>query len=359
MAAQVKERPVPEPCLPDEKFWVRYSPHHEFPLSGMTSLVLHALAIGVLVLASFRVALLQQSDVLKPPSMDVVQLEGGGSGLEGLGGELGTGSPEGKTEITAPAEKGPAGTEETKPLLTPNLSGPELSLAPLPTEGGELDPAEGLADILKEIQERDKQEPKAARKPDAPRTSAKVAGTPPKKGEGGSGLGGSGTGPGKGTKAGPGTGQGGIPGRAATQQEIFAHRWKFDLTGGPKEHAAKLDAMGIILALPDRRGTGLLVVRDLKRRPVELRPENAAQWKDAVVWYSRNPQSVWSLAQELRIPAPPSFILLLPKDREEIMAREERRYAESQGRDPRTIRETEFDFQLKNGAFEPVVIRQN
>src|SRR5580700_11123624 len=41
--------------LPDERFWIKYSPHHELPLSAASSVFVHALAFGVigLILAGF------------------------------------------------------------------------------------------------------------------------------------------------------------------------------------------------------------------------------------------------------------------------------------------------------------------
>src|SRR5262245_15547896 len=38
---------------PEEKFWQRYSPHQEMPLSAVSSLVLHGLAIGTLIMLAY------------------------------------------------------------------------------------------------------------------------------------------------------------------------------------------------------------------------------------------------------------------------------------------------------------------
>jgi hypothetical protein len=38
---------------PDERFWQRYSRHGELPLSGATSLALHLLVFGLLVLIAY------------------------------------------------------------------------------------------------------------------------------------------------------------------------------------------------------------------------------------------------------------------------------------------------------------------
>src|SRR5207302_10748926 len=83
-------QPMPSPLVPpDEKFWTRYSPHHELSLAGMTSFFIHALVIGLMTLAAFWYLFQRESETNKPPSMDVVQVAGGGDGFEGLGGEPG------------------------------------------------------------------------------------------------------------------------------------------------------------------------------------------------------------------------------------------------------------------------------
>src|SRR5207248_1981324 len=42
-----------EPQPPDERFWIRYSPHHEMPLSAIGSVLLHILLVVVIVVAYF------------------------------------------------------------------------------------------------------------------------------------------------------------------------------------------------------------------------------------------------------------------------------------------------------------------
>src|SRR5690349_17229204 len=40
------------PVLPEERFWKRYSPHHEFPLSAVGSFALHFVGGGGLIVAA-------------------------------------------------------------------------------------------------------------------------------------------------------------------------------------------------------------------------------------------------------------------------------------------------------------------
>ena len=47
------EEREPAPRLPpEERFWKRYSPHHEFTLSSASSAVVHLLALGILALGA-------------------------------------------------------------------------------------------------------------------------------------------------------------------------------------------------------------------------------------------------------------------------------------------------------------------
>src|SRR5437899_2494500 len=82
---------------PDEQFWQRYSPHYEFPLSGVSSFALHLLVVGLAAL----VAMIVIPQFEKPPmELDEVTWDGGGGGsAEGIGTGPGSGaSGEGKIE---------------------------------------------------------------------------------------------------------------------------------------------------------------------------------------------------------------------------------------------------------------------
>src|SRR5258707_1002633 len=67
---------------PDEKFWKRYSPHHEAPLSGVSSLTLHILIPCVVALGLFLFKD-RLDKAAKPIPLDVVAQgdpDAGGSG---------------------------------------------------------------------------------------------------------------------------------------------------------------------------------------------------------------------------------------------------------------------------------------
>src|SRR3954467_6313078 len=65
---------------PEEQFWVHYSPHHEFPLSTVTSFALHALVVGLLILVAWVAVKLGLNAENKPADVDAIAVVGGGGG---------------------------------------------------------------------------------------------------------------------------------------------------------------------------------------------------------------------------------------------------------------------------------------
>ena len=74
---------------PDESMWQKYSAHYEAPLAGATSLFLHGSILGMLAIAGMAYFWTASEDAARPPRMEVVMVEGEGSGLEGGGAEAG------------------------------------------------------------------------------------------------------------------------------------------------------------------------------------------------------------------------------------------------------------------------------
>lgn len=362
MAAK-KDTPL---CPPEETMWQKYSPHFELPLAGFTSFFVHGLVLGVMITGGIAFLFAADVEATKPPSMDVVMIEGGGTGFEGLGGEPGTPGP--------PEVGGPKRTEQITPLPSTDrtefkqpprlLKDPPLDLGLPPIEDA-LTPLNSelsieLERLVKEAEAQARKELKKASPPLAGGSDVKnpvLPGTGKPKGMGG--LVGPGDGPGIGAKKGPGIGKGGPGGGGpkATKQQIFAWRWHFDLSGNGKEHVRKLIAMGVHVALKDPGGQ-VFFATDLNRRPADLKPGTLPNLKEVVGWENKKVDSLQSLARELQLPfVPTTVVLLLPKDREDKMAAEEARFAAEQRRDLRTVRRTWFDFRLRGGNYEPVGIR--
>jgi len=298
--------------------------------------------------------------------MEVVTLGAGADIFGGMGG----GDP------GPPGPPGGPGTEETPGESGPGDPNPDqntnpeiASLPQVPREALQLPPNQApreTTDEVSQVLEKVAADASAEKKPlTKPGGVGKTgAATKPGGTKGmGKDTGGGGSG-GKDKRPGPG---GGPPGGKATEQEAKAFRWRFDMTGSPKEHADKLDRAGVMIAVPDPaagkadpRSGPYLFITDLKRRPVQFDRKDLSQFAGAVKWYNNRPESVQGLAQELKLPfVPPFVVLLLPKDREARMAAEEKRYADDHRRKLDTIQETWFDFRLQNGGYEPVVTKQH
>src|SRR5581483_857098 len=82
-AAKLRRKP------PEESFWKHYSPHHEFPLSLLSSAMLHAIGITFLLLVAFGIILAFKHNQSLP--VEPVRLAGGGGGGSKTGSENGEG----------------------------------------------------------------------------------------------------------------------------------------------------------------------------------------------------------------------------------------------------------------------------
>jgi hypothetical protein len=361
VAAKTSPPKATKPLIrPDETLWEKYSPHFEMPLASATSLFLHGTIIGVIAIGGMAFFWAANQEAAKPPKMDVVMLEGDGAGLEGLGGASGLPGP--------PDAGGPKRTEQITPLNdakqpergTPrNDAPPQLGLPFIDDGKAPLNPElsielERIAkEAAEQAQKEQKNPPPIGSGSDTKKSGPVGTGNPKGKG----GLGGSGTGLGMGNKQGAGVGKGGFGGRQITKQEIYAWRWNFELGGSAKEHARKLAAIGVDIAIQNPKGQ-VFFVTDLNRRPAELKRGNLPDPKEVVGWRNTRQESISALAQELQLPFTPAFVqMLLPKDKEEKMAAEENRFAGEQRRDLRTVRKTWFEFRLRNGAYEPMAVR--
>jgi len=345
---------------PEDAFYQRYSPHHEMPLSFAGSLFLHAAVIIALFAGGMGIWLVR-NEAGQPPSMDVVMFSGEGEGgLGGIPGLPGSGGPKSEFVPEAAGQNNAKTDSNTAPLLK-EIPRQEFDIPDGPMAQTPDDVLRELALLSKDAEKVQSELKKAAATTKPAGTSketkfAKSNGTGGVKG--GTGSSGTGTGgAGSGGTGGTG-GTGGSP-RQLSKREIFAARWRFDLTGNARQHAEKLAAAGVIVVLPEPRGRFFVRIDDLKRRPVELKPINLPRFEDAVQWRNDDYTSRDTLSKELRLPYVPAFIvLLLPQNRELKMADVEAEFAERTGRDLKGVRATLFDFQLQNGKYEPVVLAQ-
>src|SRR5690242_12037927 len=90
----------PAKAPPNERFWKKYSPHYELPISSATSVVMHALVLTLLVLGGVIAAKLGLGgDHTLPPAEPIIISGGGGNKLgQGTGPNTGI-LPAGKEAV--------------------------------------------------------------------------------------------------------------------------------------------------------------------------------------------------------------------------------------------------------------------
>jgi hypothetical protein len=312
---------------PDERFWQRYSPHGELPLSGASSLAVHLLIFGLLLLSAWLAfAVFRHASRALP--VDAVRLEPGGK-LPGAGDVQGAGNgliEGGKAENAVPNPIADAG--EQRPPLPENAQ----TGRPIQFDEKELRrriPANALVfDRLHEANQR-------------------IRGT-----EGPSGPGGGKAGEGDG----PGAGKQG-KGKLAEQRDRML-RWSllFDTQNG-RDYVAQLNGLGAILAVPvgkDENKPDFKIIRDLKARPAKLLDEDIGKIK-RIYWLDDKPQSVGDVMTVLGVKAKPSyFVAFMPEELENKLLKLEKAYLDKhhKGRTERDILETLFRIKRIDKRYE-------
>lgn len=347
-------RPAKAPLVPpEERFWQRYSPHHEFPLSSLLSLLAHAAVAAVLVWVVGRA--LFGSEKTRPIPMDTIVIAGGGGNPEGIGDAPGNGAPpqahREAVETSDKHEKAPTEAVKDKPkvdteALTAPVEADPLKLPEFANDRVLNSGNSSLAGLSKLSQDTQRKMLEGLA----------VAG----KGQGGPGSGGGkGAGKGKGTGDLEGEGKGRI---SVRQKRLLRWTMKFDIhhagdarTNG-EEYARQLEALGAILAIPDPRG-GYQVVRDLRRRPVHGKIEDLAKI-NRIFWVDDKPETVGPLCYALGVrPVPPHIVAFFPEELEAELLDKELKY---QGRSEDQIKETVFRVvRLGGGRYVPEVEEQH
>src|SRR5919201_469105 len=73
---------------PDERFWVKYSPHHELPISGLASIAWHTFGIVLIVLIAFVVSINRTTDM----PIESVRIGGGPGNPDAVGPDTRSGA---------------------------------------------------------------------------------------------------------------------------------------------------------------------------------------------------------------------------------------------------------------------------
>jgi hypothetical protein len=311
----------PSPGLPDERFWERYSPRSELPLSSVASASLHLLILVLLLAGGFL--LVQAQDTSKPLPAAAVEIGDGP-------GDGGANNPEEQPQPFKPeaidrgqnALPGSPNTGDDRVKLQKPVSKTE---EPPPQFG---DQGQRLLDEANEAEKN-----LSAR---AKQVEEKIWNQQ--------------TGP-----TGPNRGKLGL-GDMASERKPRKDRWvlNFETRDGGNDYARQLQALGAILAIPQPDG-GYLIIRDLQRRPVRGQIEDIATIQ-RIFWVDNKPESVRSLAVALQLDrVPPWFAAFFPEDFERDLLRKELAFKNRREAD---IRKTYFRLERKGTNYEPVVVRQ-
>jgi hypothetical protein len=311
---------------PEERFWQRYSPHFELPVSVCSSAFLHSLAFGILALGGLFLGLLGLNQEHRDPAIDIVQMEGARGTPDGapVGPRVGLPPMGDEQGIAEPADK-------RDPRNLPNE---ELkAVPPKPLD---------LQQELNDKSNRRIEEPKASEH--FARIRGRMHGTPDRPAQKGDAN----------AKGNKGTGSGG-PGTLDARRRARQQRWVmiFNTQSG-EDYLNQLAGLGAILAIPNG-SDGFLVIRDLKRRPVQPRPEDIGQI-NRMSWNDDKPESVRSLALALGLRSVPEYIkAFFPTALEEELLQKELKAFRGKEED---IEETTFVIEKRDGRYVPRVQSQ-
>jgi hypothetical protein len=327
---------------PEEQFWHRYSPHHEFPLSSITSFVLHALIIGLLLLIGAVIVWTGQDKQNDPVRLGSVRFEGGGGG----------GSPEGtsedgpgaarasKSEDVQPSKPGGAAPEVRSDTSSANLQDPSRS-------PGRLE----VPEVKDGAQARQSTEINFGEIGEKARRAQEDIKRQLTKGRGGSGSGGgkdTGKDKGRGSRVGSGK-------DLAEKRDERQKRWKLNFTTrNPQDYVRQMEFFKATIVIPTAGG-GYAVAVD---RGTQLRPPRVQDIStiEGVFWVDDKPESVKRMCAGLGIhEALPWFAAFFPEDFERDLLRKE---LEFRGKREEQINETRFNVVSSGGGYQVVVASQ-
>jgi hypothetical protein len=359
-----QETPTPadtdQQAPPEERFWKRYSPHHEFPLSSVGSVLLHILSIGALVVIGYVITRTRPDEQLAPPTIDVVAAPGlptragGGGSPDGRDNAPGGAQSKGETEIAAndnPPQPKPGNVATENPE---QLKSFELQPIEVKDEGGTRtivgENKKVLGDLNRVLDQAKQNLAQSIARADAA------------KGRGGSSKGGgkgSGEGPGEGADKGPGVQKGG------TIRQQRQARWKmFFATTGGADYLRQLKGLGAYLGVPRIKGENHIeygLIRDIRPNPA-IKVEDVSKL-NRIFWFDHETRSVMGMAQALRLPhAPPYFVAFFPPELEKRLRElEQQAYSGDENR----IVETHFRVVNRGGVYDveldpknPIVLKR-
>lgn len=269
---------------PEEQFWEKYSPHHEFPLSGVASIVAH---IGALFLAALFGGLIFGGceRTSAPPTIDTLDI-----GEGGYGGDVnGEDRSDGKDLDVVKADVLP-------PVVTPPVVTPEVKVTDptvIDPNAVKLDkPPEVVVDLTQALED-------AIAKNSKPKGDGK--------GEGPGGMGGNKTGF-----------------KSARGDRILRWRLKFEYSD-EFDYIRQMHLLGAQVAMA-QPGTmsRVRIIRDISKLPAVVEEETVAK-VNKIFWREVQPDMVVRVCSALGVPPPKPlmFYAFMPLELEDEMLKRE------------------------------------
>jgi hypothetical protein len=350
-----KQRPLLVP--PEEQFWKRYSPHNEFPLSNATSIALHVIAIGLILLIAYLIDLNREKKPDNPvATLEPVVMGDDSSGNQKGGGQSG-GNDGGRQDLPKENVDGGDGkTENSQPSTNegPTLEDPrEAPPVEVAKDGTQAAP---ITDVQKNLSELGKRAQETLRQAQA--TQGKRKG---RRDTGGGRDGDKGPGQDRGKDIGKGPGRSAELARKRAARQL---RWRlvFNRNSDGPDYRDKLKALRAILVVAEfkrgldgrpilnNRGQAVLqyrlVIRDIGPH-AHPRPENVNTIR-GIFWIDDKPESVRALAEALGLRQPPPLFACFFPERVEMELRQRER--EKYPGDEEKIFETHFHVELTGGS---------
>ena len=298
---------------PPEKFWGKYSPHHEFPLSSIGSLALHVAGLVVFVVLLWLLARSVKTDAIPVPMVGVVISEE--SEAENRQGDNANGNENRREDVQG--KRNPSVEDRLVPIPAPLKDEVSQWLPNVPVATGApsvdtLPTLRKLAELNEDLRRAFLKNNQDSKKPNDP-----------------------------------------------TSSQSRSIRWLllFDFETGRDS----LDQMSslratLVIPLPPKERT-VMVYSDLRQdRPKGVVVDDLKKVPKGCLWINRSRDWTIMLAEELRLGFVPStFLFVLPKDIEEHIAAIERGY---RGRKESEIFSTTFAVKMNNGNSTIVVTEQ-
>src|SRR5262249_45007007 len=140
---------------PEERFWLKYSPHYELPISSASSFVVHALGLTLLILGGVFATRLGLSRDSAPPQVSAIRVgpgPGSGGNAQGNADAAANGIvPKGNEAVPEPNEQFPKAVEpEDRPRELK-----EVKVQPPPLFPGERkEDARAVEEVRRRVQDQ-------------------------------------------------------------------------------------------------------------------------------------------------------------------------------------------------------------